>query len=276
MPKYDPAISAANAAVRADLYAKEAARQLKNGNAKSASEWQALADQAKAKSTVKPPKPSTPTAYSASTPKPSTSSSAPQKTSGIDWTMNPPENATQEAMRQNDMAIKKANEDTVKKADDKVNANAIKGHMKTMEDNDKRIAETKKGFETSDKIKDLKGEVADNRKVEQNWKDKAAKATTPEQKEHALQMAGEYADKARKREGEIAELEKGSKVDIPKISNADKKEKTPKTDPDPMEKLIADIPTMNNSSAYNTGGAGAGSGVAGFFTRDGKVIPITA
>jgi hypothetical protein len=91
MPKYDPAISAANAAVRADLYAKEAARQLKNGNAKSASEWQALADQAKAKSTVKPPNPSTPTASSASTPKPapSTTTAKPPATRR-DWDKNPP------------------------------------------------------------------------------------------------------------------------------------------------------------------------------------------
>jgi len=69
MPKYDPKISAENAARRADVYAKEAARQLKNGNTKSASEWQALSDQARAKAGGSPaPKPAAPAASNSSKP----------------------------------------------------------------------------------------------------------------------------------------------------------------------------------------------------------------
>jgi len=69
MPKYDPKIAAENAAIRADVYAREAARQLKNGNTKSASEWQALSDQARGKAGGSPtPKPAAPAASTSSKP----------------------------------------------------------------------------------------------------------------------------------------------------------------------------------------------------------------
>jgi hypothetical protein len=280
------------AAYKAKTFAKEAARVRAEGNTSYANRLQGYAAEQTAKArqlgytgdiskaTInnpdrQQPKPAASTAAapkpapSATTPKPGTPSPASQKTSGIDWTMNPPQNATEEAMRQNDMAIKKATNDAAKKADDKFVGKQMQGHMKDMEARDKQKAGMRNQFETNDKIKDLKGELDYDRRAEQNWKDKAAKATDPAQKEHALQMAGEFADKARKREAEIAELEKGSKTDIPKLSKADEQGKTPSTT-DPMADLMAGIPTMNNSSAYNAGGA------SGFFTRDGKVIPITA
>lgn len=58
---------------------------------------------------------------------------------------------------------------------------------------------------------------------------------------------------------------------LPKIKGIGTKPKH-----DPMLDIMDGVAVLDNSSAYNTGGAGFGSGVAGFFTRDGKVIPITA
>ena len=276
------------AAYRAKTFAKEAARAKAAGDTRAAERWQqsAAEESTKArqlgykgditKATIKDPtaKPQSP-ASTASTSKPAAPPTG-QKTSGIDWDMTPPKNATEEAMRQNDMAIKKANADAVKKSDDKVVGAQMRKDMSRMDAEQKKITGMKSQFETNDQIKKLKGEVESDRKAEQNWKDKAAKATDPARKEHALQMAAEYADKARKREAEIASLGKNSKVPDIKPLSKNKDAKIPKTPTDPMGDLMAGIPVMNNSSAYNTSGAGGGSGVAGFFTRDGKVIPITA
>jgi hypothetical protein len=273
------------AAYRANTYAKEAARKRAAGDIQSAERWQrsAAEETAKArqlgytgdisKATINNPErtASKPSTSTASTPKPAPATTAPKPTSsGRDWDKRPPINDSEVIAYERDMAAGQAATTNDPWAKDKKDQyKEVKGHMDAMDARNKRTADMKNQFATNDKIKDLKSEITYDRKAEQNWKDKAAKATNPAQKEHALQMAGEFADKARKREAEIAELEKGSKTDIPKLSKADEQGKTPSTT-DPMADLMAGIPTMNNSSAYNAGGA------SGFFTRDGKVIPITA
>jgi hypothetical protein len=138
---------------------------------------------------------------------------------------------------------------------------------------DANINEGKRNSE----IKDLDDQVQDFKETEQRWRDKAAKATSPEQKEHALQMAAEYSDKAKDREKKISDKKNESMSGIKPLSKSDKAKKKGDSLTDPMEDLIAGIPELNNSSAYSpTGGPGGSGGIAGFFTRDGKVIPITA
>jgi hypothetical protein len=251
-----------NAAYRAQTYQKEADRKRAAGDKQSADRWAKSAAEERAKAsqlgykgdfknlsaTQKPstPKPSTPTASSA-TPKPS----APSASS--------------------------AKPDSVKKWDDKYVSDKIKADMKRMESSEAaRDANINEGKRNSE-IKDLDDQVQDFKETEQRWRDKAAKATSPEQKEHALQMAAEYSDKAKDREKKISDKKNESMSDIKPLSKSDKDKKKGDSLTDPMEDLIAGIPELNNSSAYSpTGGPGGSGGIAGFFTRDGKVIPITA
>lgn len=281
-----PADMAAYKSRMFDNYAKMQARDGKPESAKMWSGW-AKEQEAKArqlgykgdiaKSTVKDPA-AKPTPASTQKPapvspaiKPTPSAAAPQKTSA----------------------------DALKKSDDEYTAGQIKKAMASMQKGFEGRASVTDQFKKNDQIKSLKGEIEFDRKAEQNWKDKAAKAATPDQKEHAMQMAAEYADKAKKRETTLKELEKSAKppatqlaqtkkpelpkspqntpplTDIPKLSEPVKKTNIITVE-DPLIDLMKDLPlTLDNSSAYNTGGSGGGSGASGFFTRDGKVRPIT-
>jgi hypothetical protein len=109
------------------------------------------------------------------------------------------------------------------------------------------------------------------------WDDRAKKETDPKKKAEAQKEADKYAKLIEKTEKQIAEKQGAGMGGIKPLSKSDKAKKKGDSLTDPMEDLIAGIPELNNSSAYSpTGGPGGSGGIAGFFTRDGKVIPITA
>jgi len=248
-----------NAAYRAQTYQKEADRKRAAGDTQSADRWarSAAEERAKAKQLgYKGDFKNLSATQSAPTPKPAAPAASPSAKPADQPA--PSANAATSAT------------DSVKATDNKYTADKIKADMKERERAEAaRNAQINKG-KVANEIKDLNAEVKDFREVEQRWRDRAAKADTPEKKEHALQMAAEYADKAKDRENQIADKQKGDMKDIKPLSSADK-DKGKASPTDPMSDLMANIPSMNNSSAYGTGG-----GATGFFTRDGKVIPITA
>lgn len=278
-----------NAAFRAQAFQQQADRAKAKGDTWAANMWNQTASEQRAKAkqlgyngnftNVQPyenakPKPGPP---AASSPKPSSTPSSSAKPSGRDWTMNPPTNAAEDAAYRSDMMNAAMASESVKKADDKVTADDIKKNHQLMEsDAAKRKSIVDQGKRNAE-TRDLNDQVKDFREVEQRWRDKAAKATTPEQKEHALQMAAEYADKAKDREKKISDKKNEDLSGIKPLSKADKNKLNGNLPTDPMQELMEGIPAMNNASAYApAGGTGGRGGATGFFTRDGKVIPITA
>lgn len=266
-----------------------------------------------AKATIKDPtaKPQSP-ASTASTPKPAPSTTPAKPTSsGRDWDKRPPVNDSEVIAYERDMAAAKpkpASSAAPKPSPQppKPNAPQSAANYRANQQEAERkaigfrpepikqsdIDSAKKRSESYKRDADIYNKHAQdyerqgNKAEAQRMKDMATRSEKGAQV--AARNAADLEKNKSTREAEIAAWdekkkkydnasasEKKSMADIPKLSEPVKKEVI--TVDDPLKNLMKDLsPTLDNSSAYNTSGAGGGSGVAGFFTRDGKVIPITA